>query len=49
MDTQNTKPEFNLSLFKIILGTHRGKKVIWLRFDYNKSLIKMLQQRTKAH
>lgn len=49
MDTQNTKPEFNRSLFKIALGTHRDKKVIWLKFAYNKSLIEMLQQHIKAH
>ncbi|MEG1025350.1 MAG: tyrosine-type recombinase/integrase [Flavobacterium sp.] len=49
MDTQNTNPEFNPSLFKITLGTHRGKKVIWLKFNYDKLLIEILRQHTKAH
>lgn len=49
VDIQNTKSEFIPSLFKITLGTHRDKKVIWLRFDYDKSLIEMLRKSTKAH
>lgn len=49
MDTQNTKPEFNPDLFKITVGMHRNKNVIWLKFDYDKSLKDMLQQATKAY
>lgn len=48
MDIQNARSGFNPALFKIVLGTHREKKVIWLRFDYDKSLIEMLRQHTKA-
>lgn len=49
MDTQNTKVGFNPDLFKITLGTHRNKNVIWIKFDYDKSLKSMLQQATKAY
>ena len=44
MRTQNTNPEFNPSLFKITLGTHLTKKMIWLKFNYYKRLIEILQQ-----
>jgi len=48
MDTQKTKVKFNPSKFKITEGIHKGKEVIWLQFDYDKDLIKMIKQNTKG-
>ncbi|MFT3904383.1 MAG: tyrosine-type recombinase/integrase [Niabella sp.] len=36
-------------MFKISLGTHYDKQVIWIRFDYDKALIEHLRNHTKAH
>jgi len=47
MDTQNAKSDFNPNLFEISAGTHHNKKVLWIKFDYNKELIKHLKNHTK--
>lgn len=49
MDIQNTQSNFDPQAFKISLGSHRGKNVIWLEFDYNPKLIALLKTETKAH
>ncbi|WP_460685782.1 tyrosine-type recombinase/integrase [Niabella aquatica] len=48
MDTQNAKPVFDTSLFGVSLGIHHDKKVIWLRFNYDKALIQHLRNHVKA-
>lgn len=45
---QNTQPTFNPSFFNISVGTHRGKNVIWLKFEYNQNLINILKSQTPA-
>ncbi len=49
MDIQNTKPEFDVSLFQVSPGTHHNKKVIWMKFDYDKSRIDHLRSFVKAY
>ncbi|SFT11198.1 hypothetical protein SAMN05660206_11299 [Sphingobacterium wenxiniae] len=39
MDIENTKAVFDPNLFQISWGTHNGKKVIWIKFDYDQNLI----------
>lgn len=48
VNTQNAKPVFDTTLFHISLGIHHDKKVIWLRFEYDKVLIQHLRNHTKA-
>ncbi len=48
MDIQNAKPTFDPSLFQFSLGTHHNKKVIWVKFNYDKNLILQLRSHTKA-
>ncbi len=50
MELQNPKPNpaFDPGRFEISTGIHRGKNVIWLKFDYDSNLIKMLRSHTKA-
>ncbi|MFT4204508.1 MAG: phage integrase N-terminal SAM-like domain-containing protein [Chitinophagaceae bacterium] len=36
-------------MFQVSLGTHHDKKVIWIKFDYNKSLIQYLRSHAVAH
>lgn len=43
-----TKSNFDPDKFEITAGTHRGKNVIWLKFDYDITLIQMLKEHTKA-
>lgn len=49
MDIENTKPVFDPNLFQISLGSHNDKKVIWIKFDYDKDLIRQLKNKVKAH
>ncbi|MFA7617137.1 MAG: tyrosine-type recombinase/integrase [Weeksellaceae bacterium] len=48
MSDRNTNENFNPALFKINLGEHRGKKVIWLGFEYDKRLIQMIKEGSQA-
>lgn len=49
MDTATNNLKFNPDDFKISLGTHRDKNVIWLEFDFNPKLINLLKSQTKPH
>jgi len=48
MNIQNAKPVFDPNLFQISLGSHRNKKVIWLKFNYDRNLIYHLRSHVKA-
>lgn len=48
MDIQNTNPVFDPNLFQISLGIHHNKKVIWIKFDYDRNLIHHLRSHAKA-
>lgn len=49
MEVENKDWKFNPDCFKINLGTHRGKNVIWLEFPYNMALVASLKSQTTAH
>jgi len=49
MDTATNNLNFNPDDFKISLGRHRDKNVIWLEFDFNPKLINLLKKHTKPH
>lgn len=46
---QNAKPVFDSDLFRFSLGTHREKRVIWVKFAFDKKLIQYLRSLAKAH
>lgn len=48
MNNENAIENFNSSRFKISQGEHRGKKVIWLDFDFDRRLIQMIKENTKG-
>ncbi len=48
MNIQNAKLGFDPSFYELIPGKHRDKKVIWVKFEYNISLIETLKLHTKA-
>ncbi len=43
-----TGTDFDPGLFNISVGTHHGKNVIWLKFDYDTELINILKKHTRA-
>ncbi|MFT4062515.1 MAG: tyrosine-type recombinase/integrase [Edaphocola sp.] len=49
MNIQDTQSVFDPKLFQIALGTHHGKKVIWVKFEYDKNLIQHLRTHATAH
>jgi site-specific recombinase XerD len=48
MDMKNTKSQFQADLFQIDKGMHRDKKVIWVKFQYDKSLVQHLRKYSLA-
>lgn len=48
MENANNITVFDSKLFNIELGVYDGKNVIWLFFEYNVHLLKMLKEHTKS-
>ena len=46
---ENTQPVFDKKYFAPAEATHRDKKIIWIKFPKDFTLVKMLKSVTKAH